>query len=178
MTDYWEVKWSEGACTPDNNTNNVNFYPEPSGGFVKQVNLAKALCATCPIKLDCLAYGMTEEFGIWGGLTAEERKGNKKNRIYAAPSRERTEREIRLREIKAETNRRRAIEQAPAAIARLKTALLAVAHEAPPSLVEAAQLRIDNPTLSMTEVASLANLSKDTYTGRIRRLMNLYEASK
>lgn len=34
---------------------------------------AKALCSTCPIKRACLAQGMTEPWGVWGGLSASER---------------------------------------------------------------------------------------------------------
>lgn len=35
---------------------------------------AKALCATCPMVEACLAQGMEMEFGIFGGLTPQERK--------------------------------------------------------------------------------------------------------
>lgn len=35
---------------------------------------AKAICDTCPIKIDCLSYGLYHEmFGIWGGATERER---------------------------------------------------------------------------------------------------------
>jgi WhiB family redox-sensing transcriptional regulator len=55
------------------------FYPEPYSGIpvAKAVELAKSLCAGCPISDLCLrvavAQRMTE--GIWGGLTADERRG-------------------------------------------------------------------------------------------------------
>ena len=35
---------------------------------------AKALCATCPVKAECLEAGMNEHFGIWGGLSEKQRK--------------------------------------------------------------------------------------------------------
>jgi len=36
---------------------------------------AKQICALCPIRLDCLSYGLYHEaFGIWGGTTERERK--------------------------------------------------------------------------------------------------------
>lgn len=37
---------------------------------------AKAVCATCPVKKDCLEYALEarEAYGIWGGLTELERK--------------------------------------------------------------------------------------------------------
>lgn len=40
---------------------------------VKVVKRAKAICAKCPIRVECASRGMGEEYGIWGGLTAEER---------------------------------------------------------------------------------------------------------
>jgi WhiB family redox-sensing transcriptional regulator len=37
---------------------------------------AKAICATCSVKKDCLEYAITirEQHGIWGGLNEVERK--------------------------------------------------------------------------------------------------------
>lgn len=38
---------------------------------------AKAICKTCPVIDPCLAAGMTEEhelYGVWGGLTPNERR--------------------------------------------------------------------------------------------------------
>lgn len=37
---------------------------------------AKRVCASCPVRIDCLAYAVDnkERFGIWGGLTATERQ--------------------------------------------------------------------------------------------------------
>lgn len=29
---------------------------------------AKAICASCPVRLECLTLGMAEESGIWGGV--------------------------------------------------------------------------------------------------------------
>lgn len=36
---------------------------------------AKAICRRCPERLPCLSWALeaNEEFGVWGGLTAEER---------------------------------------------------------------------------------------------------------
>ena len=35
----------------------------------------KAICATCPVRVACLAFALerNEKFGIWGGLTEKER---------------------------------------------------------------------------------------------------------
>jgi WhiB family transcriptional regulator, redox-sensing transcriptional regulator len=38
-------------------------------------NRAKAMCAQCPVIEECLDHAMRvrEPYGVWGGLTAEER---------------------------------------------------------------------------------------------------------
>jgi len=41
---------------------------------------ARELCRECPVMADCLAYALAndERFGVWGGLTAAERREIKK----------------------------------------------------------------------------------------------------
>jgi WhiB family redox-sensing transcriptional regulator len=34
---------------------------------------AKAICSTCPVISECLAYGINEAYGVWGGTTPAER---------------------------------------------------------------------------------------------------------
>lgn len=36
---------------------------------------AKAVCATCPVMAQCLAWALQvgEPYGVWGGMTADER---------------------------------------------------------------------------------------------------------
>ncbi|MBI2051355.1 WhiB family transcriptional regulator [Candidatus Roizmanbacteria bacterium] len=48
------------------------FFPN-SGDEVSQ---AKAICAECYVKVECLEYALknNEKFGIWGGLTERERR--------------------------------------------------------------------------------------------------------
>lgn len=43
---------------------------------------AKLLCSTCPIREACASYAIAaeEEHGIWGGLTAGERKLMRRSR--------------------------------------------------------------------------------------------------
>lgn len=38
-----------------------------------QIARAKAMCAACPVRRTCLAGGLREEWGIWGGYTRPER---------------------------------------------------------------------------------------------------------
>jgi WhiB family transcriptional regulator, redox-sensing transcriptional regulator len=49
------------------------FYPAKGGSLAP----AKELCNGCPVRAECLEYALAvgEEYGIWGGLTAEQRAG-------------------------------------------------------------------------------------------------------
>lgn len=52
------------------------FFPvSMSGRSLDQVVEAKALCAACPVRSECLAFALEtgQVHGIWGGLTAQER---------------------------------------------------------------------------------------------------------
>ena len=46
-----------------------------NGKAVEQVASAKAVCAVCPVKRDCLAFALRtrQMHGVWGGTTADER---------------------------------------------------------------------------------------------------------
>ena len=53
------------------------FFPvSGSGKSLEQVERAKAICAACPVRQDCLAFALRigQADGIWGGLTEEERR--------------------------------------------------------------------------------------------------------
>ncbi|HEY1324318.1 MAG TPA: WhiB family transcriptional regulator [Streptosporangiaceae bacterium] len=47
-----------------------------------RVAKAKAVCAGCPVREACLAYAMAagEPYGIWGGLTEDERRALRRQR--------------------------------------------------------------------------------------------------
>lgn len=47
---------------------------------------AKALCASCPVRGDCLAYAISrpEKYGTWGGLNEEERASERRRRMRRA----------------------------------------------------------------------------------------------
>jgi len=49
------------------------FYPE-RGESSKE---AKAVCATCPVRVECLDHAIAthERWGLWGGMTERERRG-------------------------------------------------------------------------------------------------------
>jgi WhiB family transcriptional regulator, redox-sensing transcriptional regulator len=50
--------------------------PEPPSDRDRREQQAKEICATCPVLVECRTYALTrqEQHGIWGGLTARERR--------------------------------------------------------------------------------------------------------
>jgi WhiB family transcriptional regulator, redox-sensing transcriptional regulator len=81
--------WSLAACQhadPD------LFFPISAAGPARaQLVGAKAVCARCPVRRDCLHYALAAGpvQGVWGGLTEEERRlmrqREAKARVRAAP---------------------------------------------------------------------------------------------
>lgn len=58
------------------------FFPSDGVG----VELARRICATCPVKDECLEYALTEriDHGVWGGASERERRRILKRRRLAA----------------------------------------------------------------------------------------------
>jgi WhiB family transcriptional regulator, redox-sensing transcriptional regulator len=48
----------------------------PGTGGAGRVEQAKALCNTCRVRRQCLQYAITEDedYGVWGGMTEDERR--------------------------------------------------------------------------------------------------------
>lgn len=67
--------WADEALCAQ--TDPDSFFPE-KGGSVRE---AKAVCASCDVREQCLAYALEqgEPFGIWGGLSERERRRLRKN---------------------------------------------------------------------------------------------------
>lgn len=55
------------------------FYPERG----EAVKLRKAVCVGCPVRAQCLEAGMREHFGVWGGLSEQERRRMRRNKAFA-----------------------------------------------------------------------------------------------
>jgi WhiB family transcriptional regulator, redox-sensing transcriptional regulator len=52
------------------------FFPvSASGPSLDQVTQAKAICAGCPVRRQCLAFALDtrQDHGVWGGMSEEER---------------------------------------------------------------------------------------------------------
>lgn len=65
--------WALAACL---NVDPEAFFPEKGFQTPAAVKVAKNICATCPARQACLDFAMEsrEKYGIWGGMTAKERK--------------------------------------------------------------------------------------------------------
>ncbi|MEU6034012.1 WhiB family transcriptional regulator [Actinomadura sp. NPDC047616] len=62
------------------------FFPEDSGWTgAEQADRAKAVCHACPVEADCLDFALLDWRldGIWGGMTAEERRAERRRRQRA-----------------------------------------------------------------------------------------------
>jgi WhiB family transcriptional regulator, redox-sensing transcriptional regulator len=75
---------SRGAClTADPDL----FFPiSATGSSAAQVAGAKATCAGCQVRADCLSFALAERDmqGIWGGTTDDERKKLRRARAATA----------------------------------------------------------------------------------------------
>ncbi|QBZ73532.1 WhiB family transcription factor [Streptomyces phage Mischief19] len=68
-----EERWTDGAaCAGPDGVAPMFPHPADEAG----IEYAKSLCNRCPIRDACLeaALDNREAFGIWGGLTTEERR--------------------------------------------------------------------------------------------------------
>ncbi len=65
----------DGACR---SADPETFFP--TRGEMDLIAKAKRICNGCPVKDECLAYGMEEKFGVWGGTSEKERRGIRSQR--------------------------------------------------------------------------------------------------
>ncbi|MGH2529451.1 MAG: WhiB family transcriptional regulator [Actinomycetota bacterium] len=59
------------------------FFPTgTTGPAVAQVESAKAVCAMCPVRVQCLEWALAtgQDSGVWGGLSEEERRVMRRTR--------------------------------------------------------------------------------------------------
>lgn len=71
---YWEWQ-SQAACRGMDSS--IFFHPRAERTVAREnrINAAKAVCRECPVIEQCLdhAIRVREPYGIWGGLSEEER---------------------------------------------------------------------------------------------------------
>jgi len=51
------------------------FFPESNTGHgANHLAQARKLCLKCPVRYECLEFGLEEPFGVWGGHSITQRK--------------------------------------------------------------------------------------------------------
>jgi len=76
-------KWMGRASCAADDVNPDWWFPERGGPAESGADgaLAKRICQECPVRQQCLEFALAgREFGIWGGLTEQERKPPRKRR--------------------------------------------------------------------------------------------------
>jgi len=74
QVEYMNVQWEKAACK---NLPTHFFYKIEDRGVSKliDVDVFRFTCAPCPIWQQCLRYASNnEDYGVWGGMTSEERR--------------------------------------------------------------------------------------------------------
>jgi hypothetical protein len=57
------------------------FFPDTAApDYAALVAKAKAICAPCAVREACVEAGLGEQHGIWGGLTARQRRDLRRQR--------------------------------------------------------------------------------------------------
>jgi WhiB family transcriptional regulator, redox-sensing transcriptional regulator len=70
-----DTTWRDAATCIDTDTE--FFFPAGvTGAALDQAERAKAVCASCPVREQCLDWALAtgQDPGIWGGLTEDERR--------------------------------------------------------------------------------------------------------
>lgn len=74
VMELWEWQY-DGACRDADTT--MFFHPEGERGAARRrrVEAAKEICAQCPVLQQCREHALAvrEPYGIWGGMSEEER---------------------------------------------------------------------------------------------------------
>lgn len=72
--DHWDWQLF-AACRGEDP--NLFFHPEGERGSVREQreHAAKLICASCPVRRECAEHALAvrEPYGVWGGMSEEER---------------------------------------------------------------------------------------------------------
>lgn len=84
-----EQDWRRRAACRDVDTD--LFFPNgETGDALDQAEAAKAICAGCPVREECLEFALAtnQQYGIFGGLTDTERRSLRRRRARERRKRE------------------------------------------------------------------------------------------
>jgi WhiB family redox-sensing transcriptional regulator len=71
-----ESGWTSKAHCREDEDPDIFFPISETGATIKQIEIAKGICRTCPVVASCLQFSLDtrQQFGIFGGMTPEERR--------------------------------------------------------------------------------------------------------
>lgn len=71
-----EYEWQErGRCRTHAVAVFFDFEDTRGSERLAQADIAKAVCRTCEVRVQCLQHALAaEDFGVWGGTTGPERR--------------------------------------------------------------------------------------------------------
>lgn len=88
LTDLWD--WQRHAACR-NLDSSMFFHPDGERGVKRQrrEDRAKAICADCPVRAECLDHSLRveEPYGIWGGVDEIERQARRRRLVANRASR-------------------------------------------------------------------------------------------
>ena len=70
-----DLSWRDRAACK--NSHPELFFPiGSSGDALEEIDSAKAICRSCPVRRDCLSFAIetNQESGVWGGMSEDERR--------------------------------------------------------------------------------------------------------
>lgn len=79
------MDWMINAACRDAPDPDLWFAPSEVGPGAAQVEAAKAVCASCPVADECLAYALAAglDHGVFGGKSASERRELRQSAVTA-----------------------------------------------------------------------------------------------
>lgn len=87
--DHAACKLPANATPRQQRERTATFFPErgENGGDLGKVAQAKAVCDACPVLVQCRMWAVAElssnEPGIWGGMTRDERRAARRRMLAA-----------------------------------------------------------------------------------------------
>lgn len=64
------LRWDDARCR---NVGTKMFFDQSS----EEEEQSRVVCDACPIRTECLLFGLTQRYGMWGGMTEKERRALK-----------------------------------------------------------------------------------------------------
>lgn len=157
---------SQGLCRNEKDFD--IFFPDDDGVYEpKTLHYAKSICVKCPVRFECRDEGIAQDaVGVWGGMTEKERsryaRGTDKRRIPAPGTPEYL--------IYTGTNEQRSALAVDLNAPLYRKGLELFAVGMPDDVRKVIEARLDNPSLSLSELGALLGVSKDDVAGKLRRV--------